>query len=80
MSKIDNANISLTLASAAVAKLYIFAVNLNVFRVRSGMGGVAYNSWSGMGGLINKKIKNFKIKIISKFVKCKKNSLEFQRV
>ena len=44
MSKIDNANISLTLASAAVAKLYIFAVNLNVFRVRSGMGGVAYNS------------------------------------
>jgi hypothetical protein len=44
MSKIDNATLALTLASSAVAKLYIFATNLNIFRVRSGMGGVAYAS------------------------------------
>lgn len=42
MSRIDNAVMKLTFASAAAAKVSIFATNVNIFRVMSGMGGVAY--------------------------------------
>ena len=43
-SRIDNATLNLTLASDCGSNLYIFAVNYNVLRVMSGMGGVAYSN------------------------------------
>jgi hypothetical protein len=42
MSRIDNATMQFTFASSAAMKLYSYAVNYNVFRVTSGMGGQAY--------------------------------------
>ncbi len=45
MSRIDNAHLQLTLASAmsgVAAKIQVYAVNVNVLRIMSGMGGVAY--------------------------------------
>jgi hypothetical protein len=44
MSRIDNSTLQLTFASSAAQKLYTYAVNYNVFRVMSGMGGLAYSS------------------------------------
>lgn len=42
MSRIDNTTLQLTFASSAALKLYTYATNYNVFRVLSGMGGLAY--------------------------------------
>jgi hypothetical protein len=42
MSRIDNATMQLSFASAAALKLYTYARSYNVFRVTSGMGGLAY--------------------------------------
>jgi len=47
MSRIDNATLQLVLSSAAIgvdhtAKVRVYAVNYNVLRVMSGMGGLAY--------------------------------------
>ena len=45
MSRIDNAHLQLTLDSAmsgVAAKVAVYAVNVNVLRIMSGMGGVAY--------------------------------------
>jgi len=42
MSRIDNATLQLSFASSGAMKLYTYAVNYNVFRVLSGMGGLAY--------------------------------------
>lgn len=44
MSRIDNATLQMTFASAAALKVYTYAVNYNVFRIMSGMGGLAYSS------------------------------------
>lgn len=48
MSRIDNAILNLTLTAAAVSggsnKIKIFAVNYNVLRIMSGMGGLAYSN------------------------------------
>jgi hypothetical protein len=44
MSRIDNATLQLSFASSAALKLYTYAVNYNVLRVLSGMGGLAYSS------------------------------------
>lgn len=44
MSRIDNATLQLTNASADALKLRAYAVNYNVLRVMSGMGGVAYSN------------------------------------
>jgi hypothetical protein len=44
MSRIDNSTLQLTFASAAALKLYTYAVNYNILRVKSGMGGLAYAS------------------------------------
>lgn len=48
-SRIDNASLQLVLSNATVeglstAQVRVYAVNYNVFRVMSGMGGVAYSS------------------------------------
>jgi hypothetical protein len=42
MSRIDNATMQLSFASSAAIKLYTYAKSYNVFRVISGMGGLAY--------------------------------------
>lgn len=49
MSRIDNATLHLTLTPATVygqrpAKIKVFAVNYNVLRIMSGMGGLAYSN------------------------------------
>jgi len=46
MSRIDNINLELTpnLASSESASLYVYAFSYNVFRVASGMGGLAYSN------------------------------------
>jgi hypothetical protein len=48
MSRIDNATLQLTLTSASVANggasIYLYAVNYNVLRIMSGMGGLAYSN------------------------------------
>jgi len=49
MSRIDNATLQLTLTNNTVgasytAKVRIYAVNYNVLRVMSGMGGLAYSN------------------------------------
>ena len=44
MSRIDNATLQMSFASSAPMKLYTYATNYNVFRVMSGMGGLAYSS------------------------------------
>jgi hypothetical protein len=42
MSRIDNTQLQLTMASSAACKLYTYAINYNVLRIRSGMGGLAF--------------------------------------
>jgi hypothetical protein len=42
MSRIDNATMQLTFAGSDAIKLYTYARNYNVFRIVSGMGGLAY--------------------------------------
>ena len=42
-SRIDNATLTVTMADAST-DLYVYAVNYNVLRVMSGMGGVAYSN------------------------------------
>jgi hypothetical protein len=49
MSRIDNATLQLTLTNNTVggsytAKVRVYAVNYNVLRVMSGMGGLAYSN------------------------------------
>jgi hypothetical protein len=46
MSRIDSAILNLTLNSASVnnANVYVYAVNYNVLRILSGMGGLAYSN------------------------------------
>ncbi len=50
MSRIDNANLSLTLTDASVGgttktcKIRVYATNYNVLRIMAGMGGMAYSS------------------------------------
>jgi hypothetical protein len=49
MSRIDAANLNLTLTAATVAnnrsaKVRVYAVNYNVLRIMSGMGGLAYSN------------------------------------
>jgi hypothetical protein len=46
MSRIDSAILNLTLASGSVntANMYVYAVNYNVLRILSGMGGLAYSN------------------------------------
>lgn len=44
MSRIDNATLQLTLASAVSTNIRIYAVSYNVLRVMSGMGGLAYSN------------------------------------
>jgi hypothetical protein len=44
-SRIDNAKLNITSADAAAAKpIYLFALNYNVLRIMSGMGGLAYSN------------------------------------
>ncbi len=43
-SRIDNAKLQLTMASAAASVVKVFATNYNVLRVMSGMGGLAYSN------------------------------------
>jgi len=43
-SRIDNAILDITYAGSTTGKLHIFAVNYNVLRVVSGMGGLAYSN------------------------------------
>ena len=43
-SRIDNATLSLTLDEAVASTVKVFAVNYNVLRVMSGMGGLAYSN------------------------------------
>jgi hypothetical protein len=45
MSRIDNAHLQITLDSSlsgVACKIAVYAVNVNVLRIMSGMGGVAY--------------------------------------
>ena len=44
MSRIDNATLQLVLASAVSTKIRIYAINYNVLRIMSGMGGLAYSN------------------------------------
>jgi hypothetical protein len=44
MSRIDNATLQLTMTSSASFKLYTYGINYNIFRIMSGMGGVAYSN------------------------------------
>jgi len=44
MSRIDNATLNLTLGSASASEAHVYAVNYNVLRVMSGMGGLAYSN------------------------------------
>lgn len=43
-SRIDNATLSLDRFSASAAKIKVFAVNYNVLRIMSGMGGLAFSN------------------------------------
>lgn len=50
MSRIDNATLMLTLwpgVTSSGCQLRVYAVNYNVLRVMSGMGGLAYSNWTG---------------------------------
>lgn len=42
MSRLDNVNLLLTLASAVATKVRIYAVNVNVLRILNGLGGLAF--------------------------------------
>lgn len=44
MSRIDNATLKLVLASAVSTNIRIYAINYNVLRIMSGMGGLAYSN------------------------------------
>jgi hypothetical protein len=43
-SRIDNATLQLDMTSSGSMKLYTYAVNYNILRIMSGMGGLAYSS------------------------------------
>ena len=43
-SRIDNATLQVTRANTEASKTYIYAVNYNVLRIMSGMGGLAYSN------------------------------------
>tara|TARA_B100001094_G_scaffold324208_1_gene376432 strand:+ start:5651 stop:6817 length:1167 start_codon:yes stop_codon:yes gene_type:complete len=43
-SRIDNATMSLTMPSMEASRVKVFAVNYNVLRIMSGMGGLAYSN------------------------------------
>ena len=43
-SRIDNAQVAVTMKLAAPTSLYMFAVNYNVLRIQSGMGGLAFSN------------------------------------
>jgi hypothetical protein len=43
-SRIDNASLQLTMVDATSRKLRVYAVNYNVLRIMSGMGGLAYSN------------------------------------
>lgn len=43
-SRIDTANLHLTLADSEACKVKIYAVNYNILRIMSGMGGLAYSN------------------------------------
>lgn len=45
MSRIDNCTLNMTLPTGmGAARVKIFAVNFNVLRIMSGMGGLAYSN------------------------------------
>lgn len=44
MSRIDNAALDLVLASAVSTNIRVYAINYNVLRIMSGMGGMAYSN------------------------------------
>lgn len=44
MSRIDNATLQLSFANADALKLYTYARSMNILRITSGMGGLAYAS------------------------------------
>ena len=44
MSRIDTATLDLEFSDANVSELSIYAVNYNVLRILSGMGGIAYSN------------------------------------
>ena len=43
-SRIDNARLNYTGASGVGGELYLFALNYNVLRIMSGMGGLTYSN------------------------------------
>jgi hypothetical protein len=43
-SRIDNAQVSVTQKDVAVTNMHMFAVNYNVLRIQSGMGGLAFSN------------------------------------
>ena len=43
-SRIDNATLTLNMASTAACKVRVYAINYNVLRIMSGMGGLAYSN------------------------------------
>jgi hypothetical protein len=44
MSRVDTANLNLTFKEAKAGTLYVYAVNYNVLRILSGMGGLAFSN------------------------------------
>jgi hypothetical protein len=42
MSRIENATLLMTMASAAAVKVYTYDISLNIFRVVSGLGALSY--------------------------------------
>lgn len=43
-SRIDNANLNMTLTTSSPLKMKLYAINYNILRIMSGMGGVAYSN------------------------------------
>jgi hypothetical protein len=75
MSRIDTANLNLTLTpktvnsgGARTAKVRIFAVNYNVLRIMSGMGGLALIASARK--LLDMVVSSYSIKITATFSKC----------
>ena len=44
MSRVDTANLQLTMANPEAGQLFVYAVNYNVLRILSGMGGLAFSN------------------------------------
>jgi hypothetical protein len=44
MSRIENASLQMTMSSSAAQKSYVYATNINILRIVSGMAGLAYSS------------------------------------